>query len=48
VDRESAPALREQTGAGSNIAAEAVVNAPPDGYTLLVDGTTNAVNTTLH
>jgi tripartite-type tricarboxylate transporter receptor subunit TctC len=40
--------IENRTGAGSNIAAEAVVNAPPDWYTLLVDGTTNAVNTTLY
>jgi tripartite-type tricarboxylate transporter receptor subunit TctC len=40
--------IENRTGAGSNIAAEAAVNAPADGYTLLVGGTTNAVNTTLY
>jgi tripartite-type tricarboxylate transporter receptor subunit TctC len=37
-----------RTGAASNIAAEAVVNAPPDGYTLLLATTGNAVNATLY
>jgi tripartite-type tricarboxylate transporter receptor subunit TctC len=35
-------------GAGSNIAAEAVVKAAPDGYTLLQLNVTNAINTTLY
>src|SRR2546429_27152 len=37
-----------RAGAGSNIAAEGVVNAPPDGYTLLLVGATNAINATLY
>jgi len=35
-------------GAGSNIAAEAVAKAAPDGYTLLAMTVTNAVNATLY
>ena len=38
----------KRAGAGSNIAAEGVVNAPPDGYTLLLVGATNAINATLY
>ncbi len=35
-------------GAGSNLAAEAVVRAPPDGYTLLQVTTANASNAALY
>ena len=37
-----------QPGAGSNLAAETVVRAPPDGYTLLQISASNAWNVTLY
>ncbi|HEY7298721.1 MAG TPA: tripartite tricarboxylate transporter substrate binding protein [Xanthobacteraceae bacterium] len=35
-------------GAGSNLATEAVVNAPADGYTLLLTAVANTINETLY
>jgi tripartite-type tricarboxylate transporter receptor subunit TctC len=40
--------IENRPGAGSSIATEAVVNAPPDGYTLLVVTNANAVNATFY
>ena len=34
-------------GGGSNIGTEAVVNAPPDGYTLLLVSAANAINASM-
>jgi len=38
--------VENKPGAGTNIAVQAVVNAPPDGYTLLFATTSNAINAT--
>lgn len=35
-------------GAGTNIATQAAINSPADGYTLLWIGTSNAINATLY
>jgi tripartite-type tricarboxylate transporter receptor subunit TctC len=40
--------IENRTGAGTNIATEAVVNSPPDGYTLLLVTAANFINATLY
>jgi tripartite-type tricarboxylate transporter receptor subunit TctC len=39
--------IENRPGSGTNIATEVVVNAPPDGYTLLLAGIPNAFNASL-
>src|SRR3974390_3541223 len=40
--------VESRPGAATNIATEAVVHAPPDGYTILLVAPANAINATLY
>ena len=40
--------VENKPGAGNNIGVEAVVNSPPDGYTMLLVNPANGINATLY
>src|SRR6185312_3423083 len=40
--------IENKPGAGSNLGTDAVVTAPPDGYTLLLINAGNTINATLY
>src|SRR4051812_27877390 len=40
--------VENRPGAGTNVATEAVVRAPADGYSLLLTSAANAINATLY
>ena len=40
--------IENRPGAGTNIAAQVVINSPPDGHTLFVSNLSNAINATLY
>jgi tripartite-type tricarboxylate transporter receptor subunit TctC len=40
--------IENRAGAASNVAADYVVHAPPDGYTLFLAGISNAINVSLY
>src|SRR5581483_8200850 len=40
--------VENRPGGGSNVATQVVINAPPDGYTLLLVAPPNAINVTLY
>src|SRR5262245_27091063 len=40
--------IENRPGAGGNIATEAAVRSPPDGYTLLLLNSSNTINATLY
>jgi tripartite-type tricarboxylate transporter receptor subunit TctC len=40
--------VENRAGAGGNVGAEAVINSAPDGYSILLVGSPNAINATLY
>jgi tripartite-type tricarboxylate transporter receptor subunit TctC len=49
LERLGQPVIVEnKPGAGTNVGVQAVINSPPDGYTLLLVGTASAISATLY
>jgi tripartite-type tricarboxylate transporter receptor subunit TctC len=49
LERLDQPVIIEnKPGAGTNLGVQAVVNSPPDGYTLLLVGTASAISATVY
>lgn len=49
LERLGQPVIVEnKPGAGTNVGVQAVINSPPDGYTLLLIGTASAISATLY
>ena len=40
--------IENKPGAGTNLSIQSVVNSPPDGYTLVLTGSSTAINSTLY
>ena len=40
--------VENRSGSGGNIGAAAMINSPPDGYTILFDGANNSISTSLY
>src|SRR5215831_4915727 len=48
LSRQRGSIIENRPGAASNIAAEAAIRSPPDGYTLFMIGPNNAINASVY